>query len=104
MENPSMPRRTFLKSATAVGSLAGASLAGSSEAVSRGLYTGKDTDADPADNEHPKLSLIARYSPETVRFAAAAGYEGVVLRIDADTPEVNLSDSQIESISKTARD
>jgi sugar phosphate isomerase/epimerase len=104
MPNPILPRRDFLRSATAVGAAAGASLSGLNAALAAGLSTSLNATNDPADTKHPKLSLIARYSPQTLKFAASAGYEGVVLRVDADTPDLDLTDSQIDGISKTARE
>ena len=57
----------------------------------------------PGPTQYPKLCIITPYSPEKLRFAGSAGYEGVVV---TPGPAFNsdLSDSQIDQILATARE
>jgi sugar phosphate isomerase/epimerase len=104
MSKSRLQRRSFLMSASALGALASASLSASNATIAAGFSANPQPANDPAGAKHPKLSLIARYSPQTLRFAASAGYDGVVLRIDADNPELNMTDRQIDEAIKTARE
>jgi sugar phosphate isomerase/epimerase len=101
-------RRRFLKAA-------GVSAAGVSAALhapgvlGAGLSApspGPDVPAPdvPGPTKYPKLSIITPYTAEKLRFAASAGYEGVVVPVtDTFGPE-HLSDSQIDQVLATARE
>ena len=100
-----LPRRSFLKSAGALGAMATGSLSGANAAIGASFSTSQNSVNDPSGTKYPKLSMIAPYSPQTLRFAASAGYEGVVIPINGNTPDLdNLTDSQIDKISATARE
>ncbi len=102
-----LERRRFLKAA-------GASAAGVSAALGAPGVLGASLNAPgaspagpapevPGPTPYPKLSVITPYTPEKLRFAGAAGYEGVVVPLDKNfSPE--LSDSQIDQVLATARD
>lgn len=105
MPNSLLPRRSFLKSATALSTLAAGSLSEAKAFVAGPLGSYQDPANAPADTKYPKLSMIVPYSPETLRFAASTGYEGIVIPINGNTPDLDkLTDSQIDKISATARD
>ena len=100
-----LPRRSFLKSAGAIGAMAAGSLSGANVAIAGGFSTSQNPANDPADTKYPKLSMIVPYSPQTLRFAASVGYEGIVIPINGNTSDLdNLTDSQIDKIAATARD
>jgi sugar phosphate isomerase/epimerase len=52
----------------------------------------------PPETKFPKLAIITNYSPQKLAFAAATGYEGVVVPLDAFFDPDKLSDSQIDKI------
>ncbi|HEV2424660.1 MAG TPA: sugar phosphate isomerase/epimerase [Terriglobia bacterium] len=103
-------RRRFLKAAGA--SAAGVSAALGAPGVlganlsregARAVRTAGPVPEAPGPTPYPKLSIITPYTPEKLRFAASAGYEGVVIPLDEKfKPE--LSDSQIDQVLATARD
>jgi sugar phosphate isomerase/epimerase len=72
----------------------------SGPSTSAGQATGKSL---PANTKYPKLAMITRYSPQRLAFAAAAGYEGVVIPLDDSFDPDKLSDSQIDQILAEAR-
>lgn len=105
MPSSILPRRNFLKSASALTAMATGSLLGANAALVRGFSASPSPANDSADTKYPKLSMIVPYSPQTLRFAASAGYEGVVIPINGNTSDLdNLTDSQIDKISATARE
>ena len=55
------------------------------------------------DSKFPKLAMITRYSPQRLAFAAATGYDGVVIPLDDFFDPDKLSDSQIDQILTEAR-
>jgi len=57
----------------------------------------------PPDTKYPKLAMITRYSQQRLAFAAAAGYEGVVIPLDDFFDPDKLSDSQVDQILAEAR-
>jgi len=57
----------------------------------------------PGPTQYPKLCIITPYSPEKLRFAGSAGYEGVVVT-PGSAFNSDLSDSQIDQILATARE
>jgi sugar phosphate isomerase/epimerase len=57
----------------------------------------------PAESKYPKLAMITPYSPQKLAFAAAAGYEGVVVPLDDFFDPDKLSDAQVDSIMSTSR-
>jgi sugar phosphate isomerase/epimerase len=83
-------RRQFFQLATAAASVAASATEGAAAPT---------VASDPL----PKLTMITRYSPQRVRFAASAGYESVELvRDDVFTPE-KLNDTQIEAVLANVR-
>jgi len=105
MRKSILPRRSFLKSAGAIGAMAAGSLPGANAAIAGGFSTSQNPANDPADTKYPKLSMIVPYSPQTLRFAASVGYEGIVIPINGNTSDLdNLTNSQIDKIAATARD
>jgi len=130
MNTPIVGRRTFLMaagaSAAALGSggtlaaranpgppagplsaFSGASLTDSESSETPGRQSGPGDQATGKlvfpDNKYPKLAMITRYSPQRLEFAAAAGYEGVVIPLDDFFDPDKLSDSQIDQILADAR-
>ena len=100
-----LSRRSFLKSAGAMGAMATGSLSAANAAIGGGFSASLKPANNPADTKFPKLSMIVPYSPQTLRFAASVGYEGIVIPINGNTSDLdNLTDSQIDEISTTARD
>jgi sugar phosphate isomerase/epimerase len=104
-----LARRRFLKAA-------GASAAGVSAALGAPGVLGATMNAAnaagapagqapgvPGPTPYPKLSIITPYTPEKLRFAGSAGYEGVVVPLD-EKFTYELSDSQIDEVLATARD
>lgn len=59
--------------------------------------------AMPGPTPYPKLSIITRYSPAKLEFAARAGYEGVVIASDDYFDPDKLSDSQIDAMLAAAQ-
>ncbi len=108
-----LPRRDFLRGASAValgsGGLAvtaGGSAAGASPragAVAHSAEAGSISGLAP-DTPYPKLAIITSYSRQKLAFATAAGYEGVVVVLDAFFDPDKLSDSQIDNILATSRE
>src|SRR5215469_7316788 len=99
MTKPSVGRRDFLMTAgvsAAALSAPGAGAAGANPALA---------DSEPVlpNAKYPKLAMITRYSPQRLKFAAAAGYEGVVIPLDDFFDPDKLSDSQIDQILAEAR-
>jgi len=90
-------RRDFLKAA----GMSAAAL--NAPAVLGAASAGPAPPEAAAATGYPKLCIITPYSPEKLRFAGSAGYEGVVV---TPGPAFNsdLSDSQIDQILATARD
>src|SRR5437763_12973505 len=92
-------RRDFLKAAgmtAAVGATKGLKAEESEPRAGR-------ADPDASGDKYPKLSIITRYSPAKLAFAAATGYEGVVIPLDDFFDPDKLSDSQIDQILAAAR-
>src|SRR5262245_8109957 len=105
MPNSILPRRSFLKTATALGAMTTSSRAGANAAIAGGFSANPNPASDLSDTKYPKLSMIAPYSPQTLSFAASAGYEGVVIPINGNTSDLDsFTDSQIDKISAGARD
>ncbi len=72
----------------------------SSTAIAGGFSANQNPANDPSDTKYPKLSMIVPYSPQTLRFAASVGYEGIVIPVNGNTADLdNLTDSQIDKIS-----
>jgi sugar phosphate isomerase/epimerase len=100
-----LERRDFLKAAGASAALPAAAALGHSAA----LGAGSERDAlapesVPGATKYPKFSIITNYSPEKLRFAASAGYEGVVLKFsDAIDPD-KATDASLDSMLAAARD
>jgi sugar phosphate isomerase/epimerase len=94
-----LERRDFLKAAGASAAVlnAPAALTAASAPV------GQAATAAPGATKYPKLSIITPYSPEKLRFAASAGYEGVVVPLTKSF-HPDMSDSEIDQILATARD
>ncbi|MFN7995112.1 MAG: sugar phosphate isomerase/epimerase [Bryobacteraceae bacterium] len=67
------------------------------------LLRGVGARAAQSTPEFPKLSMITRYSPERVAFAASAGYEGVEIALDEKFDPDHLTDSQIDQAVSAAR-
>jgi len=88
-------RRDFLKAAGA-----SAAVLGSPAGLDAGAAAAPAT---TPDTKFPKLALICRYSPQKLQFAAAAGYEGVVLQLDDFFDPDKLSDSSIDQIVAVTR-
>src|SRR5581483_3612326 len=53
--------------------------------------------------DFPKLSMITRYSPQRIAFAASTGYEGVEIALDEKFDPDRLTDSQIDQAVSSAR-
>lgn len=51
----------------------------------------------------PKLAIFTEYSPQKLQFAAAAGYEGVIIPVGGPFDPNKLSDSQVDQVIATAR-
>jgi Xylose isomerase-like TIM barrel len=99
-----LERRDFLKAAGVSAAALPASAALGAEGVP-GSGTVQAAESAVTDSTaYPKLSIITPYSPEKLRFAAAAGYEGVVVPIDDFFDPDKLSDTQIDQILSTARE
>src|SRR5215472_16614963 len=98
--NPGLP-------ASPLPALSGASRTGSESSETPDLHSRPSGQASgkpaPSDNRYPKLALITRYSPQRLEFAAAAGYQGVVIPLDHFFDPDKLSDSQIDQILAEAR-
>ena len=104
MPNSMLQRRSFLNS-TALSAMATGSLSGANAAIAGGFIASPNPANDSSDTKYPKLSMIVPYSPQTLRFAASVGYEGIVIPVNGNTSELdNLTDSQIDKISATARE
>ena len=58
----------------------------------------------PPETKFPKLAMITTYSPQKLAFAAATGYEGVVVPLDDFFDPEKLSDSQIDKILAVSRE
>jgi len=56
------------------------------------------------ETKFPKLAIITEYSPQKLQFAAAAGYEGVVIPVAGGFDPDKFSDRQIDQILATARE
>jgi sugar phosphate isomerase/epimerase len=100
MSTSAFKRRDFLK-------VAGASAAALGTPSARGVTTDAVPGAAPEiqpETKFPKLAIITRYSPAKLRFAASAGYEGVVIPLDEFFDPDRLKDSQIDEILNTAKD
>ena len=67
MPNSILPRRSFLKSATAMSALATGSLSGANAAIAGGLSASLRPANEPAESKFPKLSMIVPYSPQNLR-------------------------------------
>ncbi|HUI42372.1 MAG TPA: sugar phosphate isomerase/epimerase family protein [Terriglobia bacterium] len=97
-------RRDFLKAAGVSAAALQASSALGADGAPGGAAAPAAESAVPDSTKYPKLSMITPYSPEKLRFAAAAGYEGVVVPLTDFFDPDKLSDSQIDQILSTARD
>jgi sugar phosphate isomerase/epimerase len=91
-------RRDFLK-------VGGVSALGTQMALAGGAGLPQGTSASAAPNEKgfPQLAIITRYSQQKLAFAAATGYQGVVITVD-QVFNPTMSDSQIDQILTTARE
>ena len=58
----------------------------------------------PSVTKYPKLAIKTRYSPQRLAFAAAAGYEGVVVDVNEFFDPDKLGDNEIDRILASARD
>jgi sugar phosphate isomerase/epimerase len=104
-----LERRRFLKAASASAAGVSAAALGAPKALGAGLKAaepalGGAPSEVPGPTEYPKLSIITPYTPEKLRFAASAGYEGVVVPLTETFGPDHLSDSQIDQVLATARD
>ena len=68
------------------------------------LGTARAAATVPGDSKYPKLAIKTRYSPQRLAFAAAAGYEGVIVDVDDAFDPDKLSDTEIDRVLATARD
>jgi sugar phosphate isomerase/epimerase len=82
-------RRHFLGAGLAVGALGSAS---------------KRVNAAGPGTAIPKLAMITEYSEPKVRFAGTAGYEGIVIPVNASLDPDRLSDSQVDRVAAVARE
>lgn len=111
-------RRDFLKlggGSVAAGAVAAAALGGAGRPRAQAGAAGADasrspttvsaagSSAMPPATPYPKLSIITRYSPAKLEFAARAGYEGVVIAADDFFDPDKLTDRQTEEILAAAR-
>lgn len=94
-----LERRKFLKAA----GLSAAALHAPAVLGARANPAGAPPDT-ATTTKYPKLSIITPYSPEKLRFAASAGYEGVVVPLTETFNPEKLSDTEIDQILATARD
>ncbi|HZT74498.1 MAG TPA: sugar phosphate isomerase/epimerase [Terriglobales bacterium] len=92
-------RRQFLK----IGGASAAAL-GAAGALPAAAPRPTEAAAMPAATPYPKLSIVTRYAPAKLQFAARVGYEGVVIASDDFFDPDKLSDSQIEGMLATARE
>ena len=94
-----LERRDFLKAA----GVSAAVLNTPSALAAAARPSGQTEATSPPATKYPKLSILTPYSPEKLRFAAATGYEGVVIPLTKSF-HPDISDSQIDQILATARD
>jgi sugar phosphate isomerase/epimerase len=91
-------RRYFLKAG-------GVSALGTQMALAGGAALPQESASSTASHEKgfPQLAIITQYSPQKLAFAAATGYQGVVLSVG---PSFNsqLSDPQVDQILAAARE
>ncbi len=99
-------RRDFLKIGGASAAALGASSTSRAENASSAEAAGHPADPVPfpPETKFPKLAIITPYSPQKLAFAAATGYEGVVVPLDDSFDPDKLSDSQIDRVLSVSRD
>src|SRR5258706_16260371 len=90
MDNSHLERRNFLK------------LGGITASAGTLLFNAQDR-ADSSrkvspPTKFPKLAIITEYSLQKLQFAASAGYEGVVLKVEDSFDPDKLSDRQVEQV------
>lgn len=97
-------RRDFLKISGASAAAIGASGTSGPEGAARAEAAGDSAVPFPAETKFPKLAIITPYSPQKLAFAAATGYEGVVVPLDDFFDPDKLTDSQIDKILSVSRE
>ncbi|HEV2418396.1 MAG TPA: sugar phosphate isomerase/epimerase [Terriglobia bacterium] len=106
MSELKLGRREFLKAGgvSAIGASMGLPESASGEtARTEGAEQADASGNMPAHEKgFPQLALITSYSPQKLAFAASAGYQGVVIKVDRSFSP-RLSDSEIDSILSTSR-
>jgi len=90
-------RREFLKAA-------GVSAAAMSRRTMLDAAPNSASASVPGDSKYPKLAIKTRYSPQRLAFAASAGYDGVIVDVNASFDPDKLSDRQIDEVLASARD
>jgi sugar phosphate isomerase/epimerase len=90
-------RREFLKAA-------GVSAAAMSKRNMLDAAPNSSSASVPGDSKYPKLAIKTRYSPQRLAFAASAGYDGVIVDVNASFDPDKLSDRQIDEVLASARD
>jgi sugar phosphate isomerase/epimerase len=104
MSDPLLPRRDFLKSAGTLGAVAAGPLSVAGLPATNTLGATPLLGAASENTKFPKLAIITPYSPQKLKFAAATGYEGVVIPMEGDFQPEKLSDRQIDEIAATAKE
>ncbi len=108
-----LPRRDFLRgaSAAALGSGGLAATAGeafgSASATEGGVAPGSAAESFTGlapETPYPKLAIITDYSREKLAFASSVGYEGVVVILNGNFDPDKASDSQIDEFLNTSRE
>jgi sugar phosphate isomerase/epimerase len=98
MSDSNLDRRDFMKlggmTASAGALLFNAEAGADSRTVKNAL---------PPETKFPKLAIISEYSAQKLEFAASAGYEGVVLKVEDSFDPDKFSDTQVDQITATAR-
>lgn len=95
-------RREFLKAGGASALGASMASAGLSDAAAAAPGQSNALPTPAEEKKFPQLALITRYSPQKLAFAAATGYQGVVVKLDR-TFNPSMSDSDIDAVLSTAR-
>ena len=107
-----LPRRDFLRGASATLGAGGLAVAGSASLAAgirgRDAAAGAEEAHSPTglapDSPYPKLAIITPYARQKLAFATSVGYEGVVVPLDNFFDPDKLSDSQIDGILATSRE
>lgn len=99
MSDLKLGRRDFLKAggATALGASVGMPAMAASGGAPR------ESSAPAHEKGFPQLALITSYSPQKLAFAASAGYQGVVIKVDRHL-NPRMSDSDIDAVQAASRD